>query len=146
MTRAVPLHVIAFRAEFAVVLRVFDFNHKGCQMPGPKIDLASFVTAVREGLESTEQDMTMTNRSPLFELESFELEVHFVMSSSETDERGFDLKVISLGLESESKSEEVHTLKLKYKVPQKAIDEHIPGARAHGSTHLPTKHDNFKPL
>jgi len=98
------------------------------------LDLQSLIGAIRKGLEEVDSDLKSRSREALFDLESMELELKFVVSESDTLKGGFDLKVVSLGASSGIKSDTVQTVRLTYSLSKSAAAGLVPGARAHSAS------------
>lgn len=102
-------------------------------MSRPTIDLKDLVVSVRKSLESTDTEMRLAKKDPLFELESLELELKFTVEEAVGGKSGFDLKIVSLSGQTDVRSEQVQTLKVKYVVAQGAKAKGVVGTRAHSA-------------
>ncbi len=101
-------------------------------MNEPSIDLRSLVVAIRKSLEETDLEMRQAQKAALFELESIELELKFLVEERDGLKGGFDLKILSAGATEDIKTEQVQTVKVKYLVSKTATVHGVVGSRAHG--------------
>jgi len=95
--------------------------------------LKQLIIQIREALEAADKARQSAEKPALFELESMELEVKFTVADSGTRKGGFDFKIVALGTEGTVRSEEVQTLRLKYRVAPQTGYEPLPGTRFHGA-------------
>ncbi|MDB5388248.1 MAG: hypothetical protein JWM11_3894 [Planctomycetaceae bacterium] len=94
--------------------------------------LKRLITEVRDSLVAIDNERSTAQRHALFELEFMELEIKFTVADSGTQKGGIDLKIVSLGTEGTIRSEEVQTLRLKYRVAPHTANDPLPGTRFHG--------------
>jgi hypothetical protein len=100
------------------------------------INLKELVLAIRDELEQLDQARIMAKKAPLFHLTNLELELNFTVVESDSTKGGFDLKVISFGDDSGTKTEEIQKITLKFQVPADAKSSPVLGGRAHGGAQV----------
>lgn len=105
-------------------------------MEDRNINLKELVLAIRDELEQLDQARIMAKKAPLFHLTNLELELNFTVVASDSIKGGFDLKVISFGGSTGTKTEEVQKVILKFEVPAAPGAPPVLGGRAHGETVL----------
>lgn len=91
--------------------------------------LKELIIQVRNSLEAVDNERQLDERPALFELESLELEVKFTVGETDVVKGGFDIKIVAIGSEGSVRSEEVQTLRLKYRVATFAENTQLPGTR-----------------
>jgi hypothetical protein len=109
------------------------------------VNLKELVSAIRSELEQIDQARIMDEKPPLFQLTNLELELNFTVVENDSVKGGFDLKVISLGSDLGSSTQEVQKVILKFEVPAEARTSHVLGVRAHSSAPA-TLTDDVAPL
>ncbi|HEV2705542.1 MAG TPA: trypco2 family protein [Pyrinomonadaceae bacterium] len=114
-------------------------------MANMNINLKELVSAIRSELEQIDQARIMDAKPPLFHLTNLELELNFTVVENDSQKAGFDLKVVSLGSDLGTSSQEVQKVILKFEVPAEAKTSTVLGVRAH-SSHTPTLTDDISPL
>ncbi len=102
-------------------------------MTSPDFNLKELVTAVRDELETLDQQRRSANVSPLFELREMELELQFTVAADTSGNGKFDLKVVSFGAKETIRKEQIQRLTLKFAVPESALKTNLLGTRAHSS-------------
>lgn len=96
-----------------------------------ELNLKKLVSAVRDELEALDRERAKQKRSPLFQLESVELELNFTVVESDSTKGGLDLKIVSFGTDEALREEQVQSVRLRYRVAPSAEDAGLPGTRAH---------------
>lgn len=81
-----------------------------------KVELAPLLESIRDELELIDRNRQAHNRPALFELQSFELELKFVVTKQENASGGFNFQVVRLEGSDTLNSEAVQTIRLSYKV------------------------------
>ena len=98
----------------------------------PTLDLSDLVFTVRNELEAADLRLRNAEKPTLFRLASMELELNFVVKSSDEVKGGFDLKIISLGSKLADANEKVQKIKIKFEVPPEVKRSELPGSRFFG--------------
>ena len=98
-------------------------------MSDTRPDLSSLIAAVRTELEQADAAVRASHKTALFRLSGLELELNFVVKTSDSVKGGFDLKVVSLGSSLGSASEEVQRVKVKFDVDRNALQQQVLGTR-----------------
>jgi hypothetical protein len=93
-------------------------------MPEDLPSLSALVEHVRRELETIDLQRQAAGKVALFSLSSLELELHFTVTHNDTKKGGIDLKIVSAGLETAHKAEQVHKIKILYT----AVAENARGA------------------
>lgn len=78
-----------------------------------KANLTDVISKIRDELVSLDAKRREQGREALFELTEAEIEINFVVETSDAIKGGFDLKVISLGTEDHYKGKEIQKIKIK---------------------------------
>jgi len=94
------------------------------------MDLSTLLSYVREQLEQSDADRTKAGKKPLFELTGLDLELNVTLTESNNAKGGFDLKVITAGAGTTTKTEEVQKITLRWVISPQAKSARIPGAVA----------------
>jgi hypothetical protein len=89
-------------------------------MPEPTLDLSTLILAVRSELENADLQLRSKAKPTLFLLSSMELEIHFVVKTTDEIKGGFDLKIVSLGSKLADSNETVQKIKVKWEVSEEA--------------------------
>src|SRR3569623_152948 len=95
----------------------------------PTLDLSALIFAVRLELEAADLRLRSAQKPTLFRLSSMELELNFVVKSSDEVKGGFDLKVISLGSKIADANETAQKIKIRFEVPPEVKRSELPGTR-----------------
>lgn len=103
-------------------------------MSDGSIDLNKLVVAIRSGLEQADLESRNAGKDALFELDSLELELKFLVAEQAGMKGRFDLKIVSFGTSDDVKTEQVQTIKVKYAVSKDALRTGVPGTRAHAES------------
>lgn len=77
--------------------------------------LSELIEHVRNELVAADLKRQEEGRESLLELDQLQIEIHFVVTSTDKVKGGFDLKVLSLGGEDEYREEEVQTVRVTLK-------------------------------
>ena len=98
-------------------------------MSEPTIDLSALIIAVRSELENADLQLRIAEKPTLFRLSSIELELNFVVKTTDEVKGGFDLKIVSLGSKLADASETVQKVKVRFEVPHEVKRSETPGSR-----------------
>lgn len=79
------------------------------------LSLAELIRAVHEELIKSQLERESDDLAPLFEVDTLELEVNFVVGETKSAEAGCDIKVVSVGGDMEWAKQQVHNVKLTLK-------------------------------
>lgn len=92
------------------------------------VSVSALIAHIRSELVKAETERRERGDDPLLELQQVEIEVNFLVETSDAVKGGFDLKVITLGSENQLRREDVQKVKI---VLQKLAAER--GYAPHGS-------------
>jgi hypothetical protein len=95
------------------------------------LSLKDLINYVRGELEGLGAQLVADDRTPLFALEEFEVELHFGVTHRRDAKAGIDLKIFSIEGGGGADDETVQTVRLKYSVDPAQNGK--PGTRAHSS-------------
>jgi hypothetical protein len=114
------------------------------------LDLYSLVTAVREELETMDQERRAQGRQALLQLAEMELEINFVVTKRAGGKGKFQLKVFSIGTEIGADAgiehEKVQKIKLKFTLASTDREDIPLGARPHSVTEQSHRTREIEPL
>ncbi len=79
------------------------------------IGLKQFINLIKNEIISVNDDVKSVNEIPLFDIQSLELEIQFVLSQSDTTQGTFDLKILSIGSDTKSIENITHRVKINLK-------------------------------
>jgi hypothetical protein len=114
----------------------------------PDVDIYTMVTAIREQLETMDQERRALGHSALLQLAEMELELNFVVHQKRGIDGKLDLKIVSVGGDSAIENEKVQKIRLKFNLADSSIpDKTLPvGARLHSSSEKASKRVPTEPL
>jgi Trypsin-co-occurring domain 2 len=97
-----------------------------------RISVSQFVGELQQDLEKMERKRVQENRAAAFAIDSFDLELNFVIKSREDTavEGGYD-RIISIKRDSTADSEQVQKIVLHLK-PRSAIEGEVPPGKESG--------------
>ena len=92
-------------------------------------DLRSLISAIRTELEQADAAARAARKDTLFRLAGLELELNFIVKTTDTVKGGFDLKIVSLGSQIGASSEEVQKVRVRFDVAKGAFEQGVLGTR-----------------
>jgi len=98
------------------------------------INMRDLLVAVRCNLEQAGEDLKRSGKEPLFQLETLELELKFVVEEATEIKGGFNVKIVSVGGAGSDKAQQTQTIRLKYQASKNAIANAQPGVFGHATT------------
>jgi hypothetical protein len=98
------------------LLLVMLYNHRRVASASAKdsaeLGVQDLIEKVKSELIKTEQSRVDAGQAPLFELKDFELEISFVVKTSDKESGKAEFEVVTVGGETEFSSEKIQKIKL----------------------------------
>lgn len=76
------------------------------------VSVSALIAQIRAELVKAETERRARREDPLLELQQVEIEVNFLVESSDVVKGGFDLKVVTFGGENQLRREDVQKVKI----------------------------------
>jgi hypothetical protein len=87
------------------------------------LGVQELIEKVKEELIKTEEKRISAQQAPLFELKDFELEINYVITASEKESGGFEIKAVTLNSETETTTEKTQKIILRMSAIKPQIKE-----------------------
>lgn len=105
-----------------LVARSYTRSHYQPRIPpfpsAESLGIKDVITKVQDELRESEKERTGSNKSSLFQVKDFELEIKFVINTKTSDNQQANLELITLDTKAEYSQEKVHQIKLRMVVPE----------------------------
>jgi Trypsin-co-occurring domain 2 len=102
---------------FLLVLRHWKVEQTS-NSNNPKLGVADLIEQVKNDLESMDQKRIDKNEAPLFNVETFDLEINFVVRESQSGEVKGEYQVVTVGGRSEFSAEKIQKIVLHLKTAE----------------------------
>lgn len=115
-----------FLISIAIVILLFilinNLRHKKKESLNAQVSISELILSVKDQLQKLEKDRIDSNKASLFKVESFDLELNFIIKKSSSIEGGIKNEVITLNNSSNISNEIIQKIHLHMKIDSEHID------------------------
>jgi hypothetical protein len=83
--------------------------------PKKELEIKQLIETVKQQLEAADQEREADGKAPLFRVETFQLEVNFVVKDSHSANASGNFEVVTVGGQTEFSREQVQKISLQFK-------------------------------